>query len=203
MGTASPLRQRWYPMRSTNSHQSAATLPQSTLRQLFLALVGTLVIAISAKIKVPMWPVDMSLQTLAIFGIAGVFGLRLGLATVLLYLAEGALGLPVFQGTPERGIGLAYMAGPTGGYLAGFVAMSIVTGWAADRGWWRSPVRIGVAMLVGETAMLVLGTLWLVIHFGLGQGIAFGIGPFVVPDLFKIGIAAGLVSVAGGVLRKT
>ncbi len=93
-----------------------------------LAVIGSLLIAISAKTKVPMWPVDMSLQTLAIFTIAAVFGLKLGLATILLYLAEGALGFPVFQGTPERGIGLAYMVGPTGGYLVGFVVMTAITG---------------------------------------------------------------------------
>ena len=77
------------------------------------------VLALSAKVKVPLWPVDASLQTLALFTIAAAFGRRLAVATVALYLLEGALGLPVFQGTPERGIGLAYMAGPTGGYLVG------------------------------------------------------------------------------------
>lgn len=167
-----------------------------------LAVTGSLVIAISSKIKVPMWPVDMSLQTLAIFTIAAVFGLKLGLATILLYLAEGALGFPVFQGTPERGIGLAYMVGPTGGYLVGFVVMTAITGWAADQGWWRNPFKIGAAMLFGEVILLTLGALWLMYLFGVSQGIEYGIGPFIVPDMLKLALAAGIVSILGNVVRK-
>ena len=80
----------------------------------------------------------MSLQTLAVLLIAATFGLRLGVATLLLYMAEGAAGFPVFQSTPEKGIGIAYMLGSTGGYLAGFVVMAAIVGWAADRGWDRT-----------------------------------------------------------------
>ena len=167
-----------------------------------LAIAGSAVIAISAKIKVPMWPVEMTLQTLTIFVIAAVFGLRLGLATILLYLAEGAMGLPVFTGTPERGIGLAYMAGPTAGYLFGFILMTAVTGWAADQGWWRNPFKIGAAMLVGEVLLLASGALWLMVLFGASKGLAYGIGPFIVPDLVKLALAAGLVCVLGNVVRK-
>lgn len=166
-----------------------------------LAVTGSILIAISAKIKVPMWPVDMTLQTMVIFTIAAVFGLKLGLATVLLYLAEGAFGLPVFQGTPERGIGLAYMAGPTAGYLVGFVMMTAITGWAADQGWWRNPFKMGAAMLIGELVLLTLGALWLMYLFGVSQGIAYGIGPFIVPDLLKLALAAGIVSILGNAVR--
>lgn len=166
-----------------------------------LAVTGSILIVISAKIKVPMWPVDMSLQTLAIFTIAAVFGFKLGLATILLYLAEGALGLPVFQGTPERGIGLAYMVGPTGGYLVGFVMMTAITGWAADQGWWRNPFKIGAAMLIGEVILLTLGALWLMYLFGISQGIEYGIGPFIVPDILKLALAAGIVSILGNTVR--
>ena len=81
-------------------------------------MAGTLILILSAKTKVVLGPVDLSLQTLAVFIIAIAFGSRLAVATLLLYIAEGAFGLPVFQGTPEKGIGLAYMVGPTGGYLA-------------------------------------------------------------------------------------
>lgn len=168
----------------------------------FLAIAGSVIIAVSAKVKVPMWPVDMSLQTLAIFSIAAIYGLRLGTATILLYLAEGAMGLPVFQGTPERGIGIAYMMGSTGGYLLGFVAMTVITGWAADRGWWRNPFKIGAAMLVGELVLLLLGALWLMHLFGFAEGIDYGIGPFIVPDLIKLALAAGIVSILGNVVRK-
>ena len=101
-----------------------------------------LLLALSAKAKVVLGPVDMSLQTLAVLLIGATFGFRLGVATLLLYLAEGAAGLPVFQGTPEKGIGLAYMIGSTGGYLAGFLVMAAIVGWAVDRGWGRNIVKI-------------------------------------------------------------
>jgi biotin transport system substrate-specific component len=175
-----------------------------TLRAVLLALLaitGSIIIAVSAKIRVPMWPVDMSLQTLAIFSIAAIYGLRLGTATILLYLAEGAAGFPVFQGTPERGIGLAYMAGPTGGYLVGFVAMTMITGWAADRGWWRNPFKIGAAMLLGELVLLTLGTLWLIYLFGVSQGLAYGVGPFILPDMVKLALAAGIITMLGNAVR--
>jgi biotin transport system substrate-specific component len=106
---------------------------------------------------------------------------------------QGAMGFPVFAGTPEKGIGLAYMAGPTGGYLLGFVAMAAIAGWAADRGWSRNPLKLGGAMLVGEVVMLALGALWLAYLFGFEKGIAFGVGPFIVTDLVKLALAACLV----------
>jgi biotin transport system substrate-specific component len=112
---------------------------------------------------------------------------------MLLYLAQGAAGLPVFAGTPEKGIGLAYMAGPTGGYLAGFVVMAAIAGWAADRGWSRNPLKLGAAMLVGESVMLVLGALWIGYLFGAEKMLAWGVGPFIVTDLVKLALAAMFV----------
>ncbi len=109
--------------------------------QFGLALGGTLLLTLSAKTKVVLGPVDMNLQTLAVLLIASAFGLRLGLATLLLYLAEGAAGLPVFQSTPEKGIGIAYMLGTTGGYLAGFVVMA-----AADEAELKHMVATSVAI---------------------------------------------------------
>jgi biotin transport system substrate-specific component len=158
-----------------------------------LAVAGTMVLMLSAKTQVPFWPVPMTLQTLAVFAIGAAYGMRLGVATLLLYLAQGAAGFPVFAGTPEKGIGLAYMAGPTGGYLLGFVAMAAIAGWAADRGWSRNPLKLGGAMLVGEVVMLALGALWLAYLFGFEKGIAFGVGPFIVTDLVKLALAACLV----------
>jgi biotin transport system substrate-specific component len=159
----------------------------------FLAFAGTLVISIAAKIQIPFWPVPMTLQTLAIFAIASAFGMRLAVATMVLYLLQGAAGFPVFAGTPEKGIGLAYMAGPTGGYLLGFLVMAAIAGWAADRGWSRSPLKLGAAMLAGEAIMLVLGALWLGYLFGTEKILAYGVGPFIVTDIVKLAIAACLV----------
>ena len=129
--------------------------------QVGLVVAGSLLLWLSAKAKVVLGPVDMSLQTLAVLLIAATFGFRLGVATLLLYLAEGAAGLPVFQSTPEKGIGLAYMIGSTGGYLAGFLAMAAIVGWAVDRGWGKNIVKIFAAMLVAEIVMMAMGFSWL------------------------------------------
>ena len=123
------------------------------LRLAVLALAGTALLTISAKIKVPMWPVEMTMQTFVVLGLGMAYGARLGAATVLLYLAQGAAMLPVFTGTPEKGIGLAYMMGPTGGYLLGFVAAAWLVGMLAERGWDRSVVKTAAAMLMGNILM--------------------------------------------------
>lgn len=173
------------------------------LVQLALAFAGTLLLTLSAKTKVVLGPVDMSLQTLAIFLIAAAFGMRLGVATLLLYMAEGALGWPVFQSTPEKGIGLAYMMGPTGGYLAGFVVAAAVVGWTADRGWDRSVVKFLAALLVAELAIMGLGYAWLATIIGAEKAWVFGVAPFIVPDLIKVGIAAALMPAVWSLWRRS
>ena len=172
------------------------------LVQLALAFAGTLLLTLSAKTKVVLGPVDMSLQTLAIFLIAATFGMRLGVATLLLYMAEGALGWPVFQGTPEKGIGLAYMMGTTGGYLAGFVVAAAIVGWAADRGWDRNVAKFLAALLVAELAIMGLGYAWLATIIGAEKARIFGVAPFIIADLVKVGIAAALMPALWSLLRK-
>ena len=120
------------------------------LRLMLLAVAGSLLLWASAKINVPFWPVPMTMQTFVVLGLGAAFGWRLGMATVALYLLEGAFGLPVFAGTPEKGIALAYMTGPTGGYLAGFVLAAGVTGWLAERGFDRNYLTTAAAMLIGR-----------------------------------------------------
>ncbi|AZN98670.1 biotin transporter BioY [Mesorhizobium sp. M9A.F.Ca.ET.002.03.1.2] len=171
--------------------------------QLLLAIVGTLVLTLSAKTKVVLGPVDISLQTLAIFLIAAAFGMRLGVATLLLYMAEGALGFPVFQSTPEKGIGIAYMLGSTGGYLAGFVAMAAIVGWAADRGWDRHPIKLFNAILVAEIVMMALGFAWLALLIGPEKSWQFGVVPFIVGDLIKVALAASLVPAVWSLLKRS
>lgn len=161
--------------------------------QVLLAVAGSLLLVASAKTKVVLGPVDMSLQTLAVLGIGAAFGLRLGLATVVLYMAQGAMGYPVFQSTPEKGIGIAYMLGSTGGYLAGFVAMVAIVGWAVDRGWGRSLVKMLGAMLVAEAVMMAMGFSWLSLLIGADKAWQFGVAPFIVPDLIKVALAAAAV----------
>lgn len=170
--------------------------------QIFLAIVGTLLLTLSAKTKVVLGPVDMSMQTLVVLLIAATFGMRLGVATVVLYLAQGAAGLPVFQGTPEKGIGLAYMLGTTGGYLLGFVVMAAIVGWAADRGFARNPLKLFGVMLVADAIMLALGFAWLATIIGVEKAWTFGVVPFIVPDLIKVALASCLVPAVWALLPK-
>ena len=157
---------------------------------IILAVLGTVLLWISARISIPFYPVPMTLQTLVVMLIGALLGWRLGTATVLLYLAEGAAGLPVFAGTPERGLGLAYMAGPTGGYLLGFVLAAMLVGWLAERGWTRSIRRCILTMCAANLALFVPGVLWLGILFGWSpQLLDLGVTPFIPGAILKIGLA--------------
>lgn len=180
-------------------------LPRSgTARLLVQALAvlgGTLLLTLAAKTKVVLGPVDLSLQNLAILLIAASFGMRLGVATLLLYLAEGAMGFPVFQSTPEKGIGLAYMVGPTGGYLVGFVVMAAMVGYAADRGWDRNIFKLGAVMAVAQAALLFLGFAWLTVLIGAENAWQFGVLPFILPDMVKAALAACLVPAGWAALK--
>ena len=98
------------------------------LKYAFIALIGSIVLAISSKVKLPFYPVPMTMQTLVVIMIGLAFGWKLGLATISLYLFEGIIGLPVFSGTPEKGVGLVYFSGPTMGYLLGFLVAAFFAG---------------------------------------------------------------------------
>jgi biotin transport system substrate-specific component len=169
----------------------------AALRAVILAVCGTLLLTLSAKINVPFYPVPITMQTFAVLVIAMSFGKRLGLATVLLYLAEGAAGLPVFAGTPEKGIGLAYMAGPTAGYLLGFVLATLLVAYLAERGWDRNVITTMFAMTFGTILIFAPGILWLGVLYGWDKPIlAWGLTPFLLGALFKIALAALLMPLA-------
>lgn len=170
--------------------------------QIVLAVLGTLLLTLSAKTKVVLGPVDMSLQTLAVLLIAASFGFRLGVATLLLYMAEGAMGFPVFQSSPEKGVGIAYMLGTTGGYLAGFVVMAAIVGWAADRGVDRNPLKLFGVMLAANAIMLAMGFTWLAALIGAEKAWAFGVVPFIAGDLIKVALAAALVPAVWSLLPR-
>ena len=112
------------------------------------------------------------------------------------------MGFPVFQSTPEKGIGIAYMLGSTGGYLAGFVVMAAIVGWAADRGWDRHPIKLFNAMLVGEIVMMAMGFAWLALLIGPEKSWQFGVLPFVIGDLIKVALAASLVPAVWSLISK-
>ena len=174
-----------------------AVLPDAGLaKQVLMALAGTALLTLSAKIQVPFWPVPMTMQTFAVLVIAMAFGPKLGAATVLLYLAEGAAGLPVFAGTPEKGIGVAYMVGPTGGYLVGFVLAAFTVGWLARRGWDRSVPLTLLAMAAGTALIFIFGIAWLSTLIGMEKAIQFGLMPFLAGAAFKIALAAAVMPLA-------
>lgn len=165
-------------------------------RNLLLALAATLVLTVSAKVQIPFWPVPLTMQTFVVLVIGVAYGWKLGTATLLLYLAEGALGLPVFAGTPERGVGLAYMTGPTGGYLAGFVAAAALCGWLAGRGWDRSVWRTAAAMSIGHALILALGWAWLATLIGAQKAYAAGVAPFYLATVLKTALAVAVLPLA-------
>lgn len=168
-----------------------------------MALLGTAVLWASAKINVPFWPVPMNLQTMAVAAIGALYGSRLGALTVALYLAEGAAGLPVFTGTPQQGIGIAYLMGPTGGYLLGMPLAAWLVGWLVERGYARSVFSLFGAMLAGDVIVFALGLAWLGSVIGWDKPVlALGLYPFVVGDLVKLALAACLVAVTGRSVRR-
>lgn len=171
----------------------------TAVRAIVLAVIGSLLLTISAKIQVPFWPVPMTMQTFVVLVLGVAYGWRLAGATVLLYLAEGALGLPVFAG----GGGLAYMAGPTGGYLAGFLLAAIAVGWLAERGWARSAASTLAAMLIGTAIIFACGVAWLATLLGLPQAISAGLVPFLLSEAVKIALATALVPSAWRLLRRS
>ena len=128
-------------------------------------------------------------QTLVVLLIGVAFGWRMGFATVLAYLAQGAMGLPVFAGTPEKGLGLLYMAGPTGGYLVGFAFAAALTGWLAEHGLDRSAIGTAIAMIAGNLVIYLIGLIWLANFVGLEKAVTFGMIPFLFGDLVKIMLA--------------
>ncbi len=176
---------------------------QGLIRNVTLAVLGSLALWISAKIHVPFYPVPMTMQTFAVLVIGMAFGWRLGAATVLLYLAEGAAGLPVFSGTPERGIGLAYMAGPTGGYLVGFVVAAMVTGFLAERRWDRNVLTTLAAMTLGTAIILAFGAIWLGAVIGFDKDVmALGVTPFLLSGVFKIALAGAILPLVWRFLKR-
>jgi len=175
-----------------------ATTGQGVLRAVLLALFGSLLLWASAKVQVPFYPVPMTFQTAVVLLIGLAYGPRLAVGTLLLYLAEGAAGLPVFAGTPERGIGLAYMVGPTGGYLLGFLAAAVIAGWTAERSRHWSTTVLG--LFAGIVSIHLLGAAWLATLVGPAKAVSLGVAPFVLGDAVKLALVA--VAAEAGLVRR-
>ncbi len=190
-GSAPTLAERFW---------TASTPTERAVRMVALAVAGSVLMWASAKVQVPFYPVPMTMQTAVAFLIGIAYGPRLGVATIALYLAQGALGWPVFAGTPEKGIGLPYMLGPTGGYLVGFAAAAAITGWVAERSsHWLS---IGLGVLAATAAIYVLGAGWLSTMVGLDKAIALGVVPFLLGDVVKLLLVTALAAAGLRTLRR-
>ena len=154
------------------------------LKYVFLALIGSIVLAISSKIKIPFYPVPMTMQTLVVLVIGIGFGWKLGLATITLYLFEGIVGLPVFSGTPEKGIGMVYFTGPTMGYLLGFLATVFLAGFFDYK---KNLIINFIKLTFAISFVYLFGLLWLGSLIGWDKPIfELGAQPFLLAELFKI-----------------
>jgi len=157
-----------------------------------LVIGGSVGIALSAQIAIPLpfSPVPVTGQTFAVLLMGALLGSRRGALCVLTYLAEGASGLPVFS---FGRAGLGHLAGPTGGYLVGFVAAAFITGCLAERGWDRRLWTTAIAMLLGSIAIYAFGLPWLAAFVGGGKAVALGLKPFIAGDIYKLVLAAILL----------
>ena len=161
------------------------------LKYLLFALIGSILLAISSKIKIPFYPVPMTMQTLIVLFIGICFGWKLGIATISLYLFEGIIGLPVFSGTPEKGIGIVYFTGPTMGYLIGFLVAGFVSGkFIYDNNY----IKTFLKLLFATSFIYILGILWLGVLLGWDKPIfKLGAEPFLLAELLKVIILTILV----------
>ena len=156
----------------------------SIVKNLFIAILGSILLAISAKIKIPFYPVPMTMQTFVVLLLGISLGWKLGLFTVVLYLVEGLAGLPVFAGTPEKGMGIVYFTGPTMGYLIGFLAAVYLTGFFTfDNNFFKNFSKL----LFSVSFIYILGLIWLGSLIGWDKPVfKLGAQPFLLAELFKV-----------------
>lgn len=153
--------------------------------------IGTIVLALASYVEIPMVPVPVNMQTFAVTLIGALYGWRLGAITVVVWLVEAAIGLPVLSG---GGAGAHHFVGPTAGYLFAFPLSAALTGWLAERGWnGKRPVLAFVSMTLGNAACLALGGAWLAIMIGVEAAFTASVLPFVLGALLKSGLAAALL----------
>ena len=156
------------------------------IKSLFIIFIGTIIIAISAKIKIPFYPVPMTMQTFVVLFLGISLGYKIGLATICLYLIEGIAGLPVFSNSPERGVGLVYFTGPTMGYLIGFVSACFLASFIKTK---DNFFLIFLKLSLSVSTIYILGIIWLATIIGWDKPIFdVGVKPFLLAELFKISL---------------
>ena len=159
------------------------------LKYILLIVFGTILLAVSSKIQVPFWPVPMTMQTFVVFIIAMAYGWKLSFITLIAYLIEGAIGLPVFA----KGGGLLYLTGPTAGYLYGMAIAAGVMGYLADLGYGQTIIKCIFPLLIGTIIVFVLGVGYLSTIIGLEKALVAGLLPFIPSELFKIALALFII----------
>ena len=168
------------------------------IKYAFIALIGSIILAISSKIKIPFYPVPMTMQTLVVLAIGALFGWKLGIATISLYLFEGIIGLPVFAGTPEKGVGLVYFTGPTMGYLLGFIPAVFLSGLIKVNFKNNLIVRFILNFLLyafSVSFIYFFGLIWLLNFIPIEKLWALGALPFLPAEILKISILAIIMTV--------
>ncbi len=159
---------------------------QKVIKYLLTIFLGSLLLTISAKIKIPFYPVPMTMQTFVVLLMGVAFGWKIGVATVSLYLFEGTIGLPVFAGTPEKGLGLVYFTGPTMGYLIGFLFAAFISGYLNLK---TNIFFVFVKLIFSVSIIYILGVLWLGNLIGWDKPLLqLGVLPFLLAELFKISL---------------
>ena len=154
------------------------------IKSLIIIFLGSILLAISAKIKIPFYPVPMTMQTFVVLFLGVSFGYKIGVATVALYLIEGIIGLPVFSNSPERGVGLVYFTGPTMGYLIGFLSACFIASFVKSN---ESYFIIFLKLILSVSTIYILGILWLGTIIGWNKPIlSLGVYPFLLAEIFKI-----------------
>ena len=171
---------------------------QKILKFVLITILGSILLTISAKIKIPFYPVPMTMQTFVVLFLGLAFGYKIGLATVTLYLLEGIFGLPVFANSPEKGIGLIYFTGPTMGYLIGFLLAVYSAGVHKDlinfsNYKYINSLTIFSSLIVSVSFIYILGLLWLGYLIGWDKPIfKLGAQPFLLAELFKLFLLTAL-----------
>ena len=161
-----------------------STQASKILKTILIIFIGSILLTVSAKIKIPFYPVPMTMQTFAVLFLGLSFGYKIGLATVGLYLFEGIIGIPVFSNSPEKGVGLIYFTGPTMGYLIGFLFATFLAGYLNFK---TNIIFIFLKLIISVSVIYILGVLWLGNLIGWDKPvIQFGVTPFLLAELFKI-----------------
>ena len=159
------------------------------IKNILLIIFGSVLLTISAKIQVPFWPVPMTMQTFMVFLIGATYGVRLSFLTLVAYLFEGAIGLPVFA----AGGGIVYLTGPTAGYLYGMTLAAVVVSYYADRGFSLSYIKTFISIILSSIIIFTFGVIYLGSIIGYDKALAGGLYPFIPSEFFKIGLAVILI----------